>query len=212
MKENIYVICAHSDDQILGPGGAMAKYAAEGHNIITVILSYGELTPPWYKPQEIIKRRIKEARIVDKMIGGGGVYFFGIKETKFKKEFTRKKEEEIIKLFKRFPPHKIFTHVTDDSHPFHVFTAEKVKALCKRKKITAPIYGFDVWKLVNTKHRNQPKLVVDISNTFSTKIRALRSFKSQIFVISFFLIKVYYQAIVQGVRYGYHYAEVFYRL
>lgn len=43
MVERILVIVAHSDDQMLGPGGTLVKYAKEGKEIHTVIFSYGAL-------------------------------------------------------------------------------------------------------------------------------------------------------------------------
>jgi LmbE family N-acetylglucosaminyl deacetylase len=210
--ENIFVICAHSDDQILGAGGTLAKYAIEGKRIITVVLSYGELTHVWYKPKEIIKTRINESLKADQIIKGHGVYFFGLKEGRFLKEFTRKKVNELVKLFKRFPPSKLFTHTTDDSHPDHVATAKLVLSICKAKRISAPVYGFDIWKTVNLRHRQHPKLIMDITPTFETKIKALRCFKSQALSIYQLLIKVHYNALMQGLKHGYQYAEVFYRM
>lgn len=43
------VFCAHPDDEVLGAGGTIAKYAREGKKVIAVIFSYGESSHPWMK-------------------------------------------------------------------------------------------------------------------------------------------------------------------
>ena len=95
--KNILVFCAHSDDQILGPGGTLAKYAEEGKNVYTYIFSYGEAGLPFHKIKEAVKIRVNEAKKADKIIGGKGVVFFGLKEGKFPEEVQEKKIVENLK-------------------------------------------------------------------------------------------------------------------
>ena len=59
-QENIFVFCAHSDDQIFGPGATLAKYASVGKGIYTVIFSYGRLSHPHFREEVIIETRVKE--------------------------------------------------------------------------------------------------------------------------------------------------------
>ncbi|MFH1173820.1 MAG: PIG-L deacetylase family protein [archaeon] len=210
--KNIFVICAHSDDQILGCGGSIIKYAKQGHTIITVIFSYGELTHMWLKPKEVIKTRIHESLKVDTVIGGKGVYFFGMKEGHFHKEFSRKKARELTKLFRRYPPAKIFTHSTDDTHPDHIATAQLVLDYCNKKRVKASVFGFDVWKLINIKHRNHVLLVEDITDTFLEKLKAIQCFKSQLFIIYVLFMRVFVMTLLAGMKYGFRHAETFYKM
>ena len=109
-KQNIVILCAHSDDQIFGPGGSLIKYAKQGHRIYTYIFSYGEMGLAWLQEKEAIKIRVKESEKVDKFIGGKGVWFFGLKEGKFDKEVKEKKiQEKIISIIKKRKQSKIFT-------------------------------------------------------------------------------------------------------
>ena len=64
-KDTIMVMCAHSDDQIIGPGGTLTKYAKQGKIIITVIFSYGELSMPHIKKEIAIKTRVDEAKAAE---------------------------------------------------------------------------------------------------------------------------------------------------
>ena len=163
-KGSILVICAHSDDQIIGAGGAIAKYAREGYDIHTIILSFGESVKPHLRREVISKVRIKEAQKADKIIGGKGVVFLGL---------------------------------------------------------NSELYMFEVWHLLNLKKRSKPKLVIDTSDTFKTKIAALKAFKSQIDLFTFynylvlnnfFFFLIYIKDTLNGIKYSTKYAEVFYKV
>ena len=42
-KEAVLFLCAHNDDQLIGAGGTIAKYAKEGKKIVTIVFSFGEI-------------------------------------------------------------------------------------------------------------------------------------------------------------------------
>lgn len=222
-KGNILVICAHSDDQVLGPGGAMAKYAREGYNVYTIICSYGEVSHIHMKLSYIAKIRVLESKAADSIIGGKGVMFLALKDGRIKKDFENKKMMERFKrLLINYKPCKIFTHSEDDIHHDHRAVREIVLEACEglaKKKIIDPeVYSFDVSNVWNIKSRRNPRLVVDISDTFKYKIRALHEFRSQINFFSYTVtvnllyLAVYYRAFINGLRYGCKAAEVFYRI
>jgi LmbE family N-acetylglucosaminyl deacetylase len=222
-EKNILVVCAHSDDQIIGPGGAMAKYAREGYNVYTIIFSYGEMSHPHMKRSYIAKIRVSESREADKIIGGKGVLFLGIRDGSMKEDFLKKKmRKKLMNLFLKFSPEMIFTHTRDDLLPDHRFVREVVldiyDDLNKKKKLSSDVYSFDVWNLWNLLKRDKPRLVIDISKTFSYKTRALKEFKSQInffshtFFVNILFVSVYVKSFLNGLRYGFKRAEVFYKL
>lgn len=222
-KGNILVVCAHSDDQVLGPGGAMAKYAREGYNVYTVIFSYGEGSHPHMRLSYIARVRVTESKEADGIIGGKGVMFLALKDGKTREEFERKKMMPKFKrLLQNYKPCKIFTHSVDDLLPDHRFVRETVMDACEslsRKNIMDPeVYSFDIWNIWSFKKRNLPRLIVDTSDTFKYKIKALHAFKSQInffshtFLVNFLYLGVYVRGFFNGLRYGFKTAEVFYRI
>ncbi|MFP4524725.1 MAG: PIG-L deacetylase family protein [Candidatus Woesearchaeota archaeon] len=218
-RETVLCVCAHSDDQVFGPGGTLARYAREGKEVYTVILSYGEMSHPHFKEDVIIKTRVDEALAADKVIGGGGVEFFGLKEGRFKEEAKRRKvRARLVRLFGELRPVKVLTHASDDPHPDHGATCAIVKAAYDKAGLSCPLYTFDVWTLFSRHKRDAPKLVVDVSKTYRTKLRALRKFRSQLGVWGF-LINIYYvyagmlwRNFFSGLKHGCRFAEVFYRL
>ena len=222
-EKNILVICAHFDDQILGPGGTMAKYATQEYNVYTFIFTYGEVSHPHYQFKHIAKTRVQESRDADSIIGGKGVFFFGMKDGKIIESFKEKNKMPLLKrIIKNYSPEKIFTHSIDDPLPDHravrTLVLEAYDYLNKKEKLNCDVYSFDVWNLWNIKKRKDPKLVVDIGDTFHKKIKALHAFKSQInffshtILVNFLYLGVYVKAFINGLRYKVKVAEVFYKI
>lgn len=211
-KETILVICSHSDDQILGPGGALAKYAKEGKEVHTIILSYGEKSHPHFQRKVAVETRVEEAKKADAVIGGRGVVFLGLEEGKFKLHAEEKNAKDSIKkLIKKLKPSKIFTHTSDDPLPDHRATYRLVLELADELKYKGDVYSFAIWNPLKIRKRNLPKLVVDISDTFKTKINALNCFESQTLSLLFLLWSVYLKAIVNGLKNRCRFAEVFWK-
>ncbi len=212
--KSILVICSHSDDQILGPGGTLAKFASEGAKVLTVIISYGELTPAWIKHKYTREARVKEAERADKIIGGKGVIFLGLKERNFLKEAEEKEAySRLRKIIKREDPTIIFTHTQEDPHKDHKDALAIVKkVVADMKPDSRPdVYSFGIWNPLQL-HRRAPHLVVDISKTFKKKMKALKCFESQRLVILQLTPGVIIRAKLNGFFRGMSYAEVFRRV
>ncbi|MBN2141834.1 PIG-L family deacetylase [Candidatus Woesearchaeota archaeon] len=221
-KGSILVICAHSDDQVIGPGGAMAKYAKEGYDVHTIVLSFGESVKPHLRREVIAKMRVQESQRANKIIGGKSVTFLGLREMKFEEDYdTRKISNHFYKLLKKLKPRKIFTHSGDDAHPDHRATLRIVLRAYKDLKLTCELYAFEVWHIFNLKKRHKPRLFIDTTDTFSKKIAALKAFKSQIklsdfynylVLNNFFFFIVHIKDYINGLKNHTRYAEVFYKL
>lgn len=212
-KQTIIVFCAHSDDQIFGPGATLAKYSQEGKEIYTVIFSYGESSLPWLKPEIAIKTRVEEGQAADKLIGGSGVTFFGLKEGKFVEEA---KEKDLIRTIERIleskQPAKIFTHSPEDPHPDHRDVYKIIIKALDEIKYNCDVYAFDVWNPFTINQPNFPKMYEDVTTTFSKKIKALRLFKSQQASLLALFWSVYVRAIVHGFHIHKRFAERFFKV
>ncbi len=211
-KETLLVLCAHSDDQVFGVGGTIAKLAKEGKDVIVFIFSYGEKTHPWLKKHVAAEMRINESLAASKILGARETQFFGIEEGKFASQIREKKVDRRIEYYiKKLKPSRIFTHAIDDPHPDHHEVAAFVINMCNRIHYPGEVYSFDVWTMVNLAKREAPKLYIDISDTFPLKIKALKCFRSQYLAMIALLWSVYWRAIKNGRIARTKYAEVFYK-
>jgi LmbE family N-acetylglucosaminyl deacetylase len=210
---SVLIVCAHSDDQIFGPGGTVAKYAKEGRKVHTIIFSYGEQSLPLQQKEYTIKARVKEAKDVDKYLGGAGVTFLGLEENKFAVQFNQKKMYPKLKrLILEYKPSIIFTHSVDDPLPDHRVLNKLVLETIDRMRYKCDVYMFDVWTLFNFKKRHYVKIIVDISDTFRMKVKALKMFESQKRSLVMLMWSVYVRAWLNGSEIKSKHAEVFYKI
>lgn len=210
MKEKILVICAHSDDEIVGMGGTLLKYKKQGKDILAIILSYGEKSRPHIKEEIVAKERVKETRKIDKLLNRRTV-FLGLTEMKIKEDAERLNIKKRLKIvIKKYNPDKIFTLSERDPHPDHGATGELVLEVLNKMKYGGDVYTFGVWSLVE---ENKPCMYVDISSEFKRKLELLKLFESQKFVMLYPLwLFIYIRARLYGRKSKCKYAEKFYKI
>ena len=212
-KRPVLIICAHNEDVVIGAGGTLANYSKKGKLFKTVIFSFGERAQPHIKPEIVIERRIKESLRCDKILGGSGIAYLGLKNRQFRTEIERKKVySKLIELIKRENPSRIYTHMGDDSNPDHQAVNGVVMKLVSDGIIKCDVYGFETGNLFSWKYRETPMLVMDVSNTFATKITALKAHKSQQVQMPGWIAKLYLKSMIAGFNNHCRYAEVFYKL
>lgn len=212
-NNTVLVFCAHNDDQIIGAGGTLTNYAKQGIPFKTLIFSYGQKSHPHLQEEVIIKTRVEESLRSDKIMGGKGIAYFGLTEGKFHEEFKTKRIKDKVRwIIEKEKPAKIFTHSVDDPHPDHRAVYNLIKDIVEELPTTVETYSFDIWNIWSVKRHQQPRMVVDITDSFKTKLKALEMHKSQKTAILSLTWNIYIRAIVNGWDYGHKYAEVFHRI
>ncbi len=207
------IFCAHPDDDVIGAGGTMAKYAKEGNKVIVVIFSYGEGSHPWLKKRVTVETRVSEAKKAGKILGINDIIFLGLKDTQVLKHGKKLGvEKRIIALIEEYSPSKIFTHSKDDPWPDHQSVYKLMTRLLEKIKFKGDVYSFDVWNPLRLRQRNLPRLVVDVSDTFKIKKRALAYYKSQKLSLVTLIPFIYSRAIISGINNSCRFAEVFYKI
>jgi LmbE family N-acetylglucosaminyl deacetylase len=211
--KRVLVFCAHSDDQVFGAGGTTARLARQGADVRTIICSFGEQSHPHLQEIEVRKLRVQESKRANQVLGGSRVSFLGLREGKFWEEYEEKDwRSKLVRLLQRFKPEVIITHSSDDPHPDHRAVHRIILDLYERSDLHCELYAFDVWTLFNLRKRRTPRLIVDITQTFTRKLDALAVFKSQRAALVTLLWSVYAKAIWWGLKRDCRYAEVFYKV
>jgi len=207
------VISAHSDDEVIGVGGTIAKLASEGEDVYVLIFKYGADLPgvltswPIMSKHKLRMRRIAEAKRADKYLGAKETIFLGL-EGNMKDSWNSNYYFKLLEVIKDTNPDKIFFHSKFDSHRDHVFVHNKVMEVLERFKEKPELFTYEInmWKLAI----GEPKVVYDISKYFNKKIRALKFFKTQYPSIALLEPMIYLKAMRAGKLIGAQYAEVFY--
>jgi LmbE family N-acetylglucosaminyl deacetylase len=218
MTGDALIICAHSDDQILGVGGTMARLADQDYNVHTLILSYGEFSHPHLDKSYVQELRSKESEAANKIVNGASVSFLDLPEGRFQEQRHRARKH-IKQALEQHTPDIVFTHSPDDFHTDHIATHSLVtETYDEMNTIDTDIYVFDVWNLWNLEKRDWPRLYVGIDNHISQKIKALHEFTSQFnlfthtILANVIYLKQYIDAAINGLFTDSFLAEIFYKV
>ena len=212
MKETIVVFSAHSDDFVIGAGGTIANYIAEGKKVISIIFSYGEQSHPWLKEHVVQKMRKGETLEACELLKCGSI-FFDLKELKFYENYKEDKniEKKLISLFNNYKPTKLFTHSAEDPHPDHKAVHKITLELLEKLTDAPETYIYSVWNPVSFK-TNFPSFYVDVSKTFKLKLQAIKTFKSQKIHVAYPLFLLIFRAIKDGWHIRKKFGEHFFRI
>lgn len=222
MNKSVIVFCAHPDDEVIGPGGTLLKYAKQGIKTIVVIISGGEKSNALYKKNKLVKLREKESKNAAKILKVNKLINLNLRDMQLIKDLESKKTKtEITKIIKKYQPEKIFTHAIDDmlyqDHKavhdtiFDIVTNLNKNHKKNKKEHKYSLYTFNVWTL-NVRKRDSPKLIVDISEEFKFKLKALKKFKSQKLALIQLYPFIYIRAILAGWKHDTKYVEEFYKV
>ncbi len=168
---------AHPDDVEICCGGTLAKLADRGYGVAIITLTSGELGTRGSREtraQEFAEAaRIlgaREHRMLD--IPDGGV------------AATREYMLKVVQEIRRLRPRVVFTHHWESRHPDHAHGSHLVREAVFFAGLPKIDTGQPPWrpyKLIFFANRFefQPSFVVDISQTFERKMRAVRAYQSQ---------------------------------
>lgn len=222
-------IAAHPDDLDFGASGTMASFAKAGAEVHYLILTDGSKGSANHEmlPSELVKIREAEQRAAVDIIGGKSVQFLGYPDGGL--EVTLELKKQIAKVIRAIKPDVVIT--MDPSmlysakrgfinHPDHraagQATLDAVFPLARDHLSFPELYdeGYEphitpTVLLINFDSRN---FAVDITETFETKIAALKAHASQVSNLDEVRGWLTAMSSEVGQEYGYNLAEAFVRI
>jgi len=184
LEMKILAVGAHPDDLELSCGGALAKYAANGHNIGMAIMTDGATGSPTLPAGEIAAIRKEEAAASARIIGAD---FFWLGFPDGKLEYSVAVRMELNKIIRAFDPGLIITHNPEDYISDHRITSRHVVDAGLWSHVgplipelpptrqSPPIAFMDTFSGTNF----IPEHYIDTTDYFETKEKMLASHKSQ---------------------------------
>lgn len=187
---NVLVVAAHPDDEVLGCGGTVARYAAEGHEVDVVILGEGATSRHASREgadsQEVASLRAAAERAHD-TLGVRTTALHGLPDNRFDAVDLL----EIVKLveaaIEQHGPEVVFTQHGGDTNVDHQMTFRAVLAATRPQPghPVREVHSFQVassteWafgQLAPVFHAN---LFVDISEHLATKLAALEAYEAEL--------------------------------
>mgnify|MGYP005846427487 CR=1 FL=1 len=224
MKLDVLVFAAHPDDAELSMGGTIAKFTRSKFKVGIIDLTKGELGT---RGNEIIRRN--EAQKADEILKVTKRVNLNIPDG----NIQRSKENLvcIIKEIRKYQPKIIFAPYFRDRHPDHqdasilikeaMFSTGLPKVRTFEKNIEQQAYRPKKLFYYMQTYTFEPSFIVDITETFDQKMKAIKAFKSQFFDPSskepetFISRPEFFDYIISrsqfyGFQIGKHYGEPFY--
>ncbi len=186
----ILVVAPHADDEVLGMGGTIARFAREGHNVIVAVLTgHGNEGPHPLGPKSLWDKVRAEAREAHTLLGVEETIFSEIPAVFVADQPVWRLNKNTAELIDRVRPEILFVPFLFDLHKdhrelFHSFSVAW-RPCTETGRAVREIYTYEVPSEthLNAPYLEQsfsPNMWVDISETLSVKLDALRSYKSQI--------------------------------
>ena len=216
-------IAAHPDDADFLAGGTVARLAKEGREVAYVILTNGNKGSgdPSITREQLASIRAEEQRRAARVLGVKSVEFLGYEDGEL--EDTRDLRRDVTREIRRWRPDLIITlnpHRTYNNFPGwhrdHRVTGRVVLDCVyplARDHLAFPELSPDYEphnvREVHFIQWEQPRLVIDISETMELKLEAIRSHASQIRDLKDFETRMRNRAASIGKEKGYSYAEGF---
>ena len=182
MTLDVMVFAAHPDDAELAMGGTIARFADEGFNVGIVDLTRGEMgtrgsaetrQKEALEAAKILKTSIRE----NLLIPDGDI------------EITNGNIRKVVMLMRKFKPTIVFAPYFSDRHPDHINASKLIKRAMfvsglekiktSESEIAQRAYRPAKLFYYMQTYTFEPSFVVDISNFFDTKMKAVWAYSTQ---------------------------------
>jgi len=184
MSKRVLIVAAHSDDEVLGCGGTIARHIAEGDTVAVVLMADGVSSRTTVDEESAI-RRSNAAKQAHSMLGIAETYYLGLPDNRMDSLPLLEIIQRLEFVIQRSAPEIIYTHFHGDLNIDHRITIQAVSTACRPQPghSVREIYGFEVlssteWANPDT-GRFAPNLYVDITRYFDKKIHALEAYKEE---------------------------------
>jgi bacillithiol biosynthesis deacetylase BshB1 len=185
MKLDILVLAAHPDDAELGCGGTIVKHIELGRKVGVVDFTRGELGT-----RGTVETRAAEAAESAKIMGLAVRENLGLPDGFFKNE--KEHQIAVIRAVRQYKPDIVLANAVYDRHSDHgkgaslAYDSCFLSGLAKIETKDSTGTRQDPWRPKVVYHFIQsqfiePDFVVDVSDQWDTKLRAIQAFKSQFF-------------------------------
>jgi LmbE family N-acetylglucosaminyl deacetylase len=190
MANKVLVIAAHPDDEVLGCGATMAKHVNRGDEVHTVILAEGITSRNQSRSRLASRSQLsklaKDAKKAKEILGVKTLTLYDFPDNQMDSVALLKVIKVIEKHLKQIEPAIVYTHYSGDVNIDHRRIHDAVIAACRPfpAQTVKTLLFFEVpsstdWNTNSTRMPFAPDWFVDISETLSIKLQALRAYHSE---------------------------------
>ena len=184
------IIAAHPDDEVLGCGGSMAKWAKIGHEVHVLIMAEGATSRDKYRDRKFRKDELsmlaQSANQVVNILGIKSVELMDYPDNRMDSVDLLDVVKSIEERIEKIEPEIVITHHIGDLNIDHQITHQAVITACRPKpeQTVKQILSFEIpsatdWQSSTMGNPFIPNWFEDVSDTLELKIKALEAYKSE---------------------------------
>lgn len=184
MFKRILVLAPHPDDEVLGVGGTIARFSAQGVQVYVGVLTKGY--PPHFDPQ-LVQTGRQEALKAHEILGVTRTFFLDFPAAALDTVPHREVNKSLSELMQEVHPDALFLPFDGDLHLDHQRTFLSALVAARPNQVGAPqaVYAYETlsetnWQAPYIAPNFVPNVFFDISAFLEKKVAAMRAYRSQL--------------------------------
>ncbi len=188
-KETVLVVAAHPDDEVLGCGATLAKHVKQGDRVHVLILAEGltsrDSTRDRKKRSGSLMQLGEAARKAHQILGTHSVVLEDFPDNRLDTVDLLDLIKVVESHVEKHKPSIVYTHSSADLNQDHERVHRAVLTAC-RPLPKSPLHTLAFFEVPSSTHWKtgasgyfQPNYFVEVNSTFSTKIKALQCYASE---------------------------------
>ena len=180
----VLVVAPHPDDEVLGCGGSLARFAKLGIEVHVLVATQGQ--PPLFSKEDIEQVR-NEMLAAHTVLGVTRTHHLNLPAAQLGTKEVAEVNAQIGEAIEAISPDTIFLPFVGDIHVDHkiVFDAAMVAVRPRHDKAPRTVLCYETlsetnWYAPPSTPAFMPNVFIDIAETLATKIEAFREFESQV--------------------------------
>ncbi|MBI4833594.1 MAG: PIG-L family deacetylase [Planctomycetes bacterium] len=187
MKKKILIVAAHPDDEVLGCGGTITRFADESE-VNLLILGEGMTSRFLRRETGMKSKEMKKLKAsIDKVLKIFKIeksFILDFPDNQFDSVPLLNIVKAIEKVKNQIKPDIIYTHHRGDLNIDHRITYDAVLTACRpiKGETVKEIYSFEIPSSTEWNYPVQfaPNVFVDITSTIEKKIKGLKAYQTEL--------------------------------
>ena len=186
----VLVVAAHPDDEVLGCGGTIARHADSGDQVQVVIIAEGSTSRQQQRDRSQVVDELsalaKAAQAAGSILGAAGVELLDLPDNRLDSLDRLDLIKQIEERIDRHKPQVVYVHHVGDVNVDHRRLHEAVVTACRPTPghVVKRLLSFEVassteWQPPGSASAFQPNWFVDISDQWERKREALVVYSSE---------------------------------
>jgi LmbE family N-acetylglucosaminyl deacetylase len=186
----ILVLAAHPDDEVLGCGGTIARYALDGHDVHIAILGEG-ITSRFSDQDQVEPTELDtlhdHSRHVSDFLGARSLSLFGLPDNRFDTIPMLDVVKIIERLISELNPEIVYTQHGGDLNVDHavLYRATLTATRPIAGDVVREVYAYEVassteWAFQQFSPKFSPNVFQDITATIDRKIEAMQLYETEV--------------------------------